>query len=49
MIEIGLIATHGNATPVPTGGAGTSSVTFDGNAVALQVSGFGGNVKIYTR
>ena len=49
VIEIGLIATHGNATPVPTDGAGTSSVTFDGNAVAVQVTGFGGNVKIYTR
>lgn len=49
VIEIGLIATHANATPVPADGAGTSSVTFDGNAVAVQVTGFGGNVKIYTR
>ena len=49
VIEIGLIATHGNATPIPTSGAGTSSVTFDGNVIALQVTGFGGNVKIYTR
>ena len=49
VIEIGLIATHGNATPIPISGAGTSSVAFDGNAIAVQVTGFGGNVRIYTR
>ncbi len=49
IVEIGLVETHGNATPVPSGGAGTSSVTFTGDVVAIQISGFGGDIRIYTR
>jgi type II secretory pathway pseudopilin PulG len=49
VFEIGLIQTHGNATPVPTSGAGTSAVVFSGNAVAIQIGGFNGNVNIYRR
>lgn len=49
VIEIGLVQTHGVAIPPPTSGAGTSTATYAGNAVALQVTGFAGNVKIYTR
>ncbi len=48
-VEIGLVQTHGNAVPVPISGAGTSTAVYPGNVVALQISGFGGNVKIYTR
>jgi len=49
VIEIGLLQTHGTATPVPTSGAGTSTVTFSGNVAAVQVTGVGGSVKIYQR
>ena len=48
-VEIGLIQTHSNIVPVPTSGGGTSTATYSGNVVALQISGFGGNVKIYRR
>jgi prepilin-type N-terminal cleavage/methylation domain-containing protein len=48
-VEIGLIQTHSNVIPTPTSGAGTSTATYSGNVVALQISGFGGNVKIYRR
>jgi prepilin-type N-terminal cleavage/methylation domain-containing protein len=48
-VEIGLIQTHSEVVPTPTSGAGTSTATYDGNVVALQISGFGGNVKIYRR
>ena len=49
VVEIGLTETHGNATPVPSSGVGTSAMTFTGNVLALQISGFGSNVKIYRR
>jgi prepilin-type N-terminal cleavage/methylation domain-containing protein len=49
VVEIGLLPTHGNATPVPVSGAGTSTVTFSGNVVAVQINGAGGDVKIYRR
>ncbi len=49
VVEIGLIQTHATATPVPISGAGTSAVVFDGNVVAVQITGFGGSVKIYRR
>jgi Tfp pilus assembly protein FimT len=49
VVEIGLVSTHANATPVPSGGTGTSAVTFAGNIVAVQITGFGSNVKIYRR
>jgi competence protein ComGC len=48
-VEIGLIQTHSNIVPVPTSGGGTSTASYSGNVVALQISGFGGNVKIYRR
>jgi prepilin-type N-terminal cleavage/methylation domain-containing protein len=48
VVEVGLLQTHGTATPVPTGGGG-STLTFDGNVAAVQITGFGGNVKIYRR
>jgi hypothetical protein len=49
VVEIGLIQTHGTATPVPRSGGGTSTVTFDGNVVAVQINGFAGDVRIYRR
>ncbi len=49
IVEVGLLQTRANATPVPSGGAGTSAVTFAGNIVAVQITGFGSNVKIYRR
>jgi prepilin-type N-terminal cleavage/methylation domain-containing protein len=38
VIEIGLLQTHGNAVPPPVG-----------NLAAVQITGFGGDVKIYRR
>lgn len=49
VVEIGLVQTHSNLVPTPTSGAGTSTATYSGNVVALQLTGFGGNVKIYRR
>jgi type II secretory pathway pseudopilin PulG len=49
VVEIGLIATHGSAVPAPTSGGGTSTATYSGNVVAVQISGIGSNVKIYRR
>ncbi len=49
VIEVGLLQTHGLATPPPRSGGGTSQVTWDGNVAAVQITGFGGNVKIYRR
>jgi hypothetical protein len=49
IIEIGLLQTHGTETPAPRSGGGTSQVTWDGNVAAVQMSGFGGSVKIYRR
>ena len=49
IIEAGLLQTHGTATPPPRSGGGTSFVTWDGNVAAVQITGFGGNVKIYRR
>ena len=45
VVEIGLIQTHGNLAPTPTPGAGN----YVGNVAAIQIGGFGGNVKIYRR
>jgi hypothetical protein len=47
VVEIGLIQTHGTATPPPRGGTGGS--IFDGNVVAVQINGFAGDVRIYRR
>jgi type II secretory pathway pseudopilin PulG len=49
VVEIGLLQTHGIATPPPRSGGGTSFVTWDGNVAAVQITGFGGNVTIYRR
>jgi len=49
VVEIGFVQTHGNAVPAPTSGAGTSTATYSGNVAALQISGFGGNTKVYRR
>jgi prepilin-type N-terminal cleavage/methylation domain-containing protein len=45
VIEIGLIQTHGSIVPTPTPTAGN----YVGNVAAVQVTGFGGSVKIYRR
>lgn len=49
VVEVGLLQTHGTATPVPAGGGGTSNVVFGGNVAAVQINGFAGDVKIYRR
>jgi len=49
VVEIGLVQTHSNVVPTPTSGGGTSTANYSGNVVALQITGFGGNVKIYRR
>ena len=49
VIEVGLVATHGSVVPTPTAGAGTSLATYSGNVIAVQISGFGSNLKIYKR
>jgi prepilin-type N-terminal cleavage/methylation domain-containing protein len=49
VVEIGLLQTHGTATPVPLSGGGTSTVSFAGNVVAVQINGFAGDVRIYRR
>ena len=49
VVEVGLLPTHGTATPPPRAGYGTSFVTWDGNVAAVQITGFGGSVKIYRR
>ena len=48
IVEIGLLPTHGTATPAPRG-SGTGGSIFDGNVVAVQINGFAGDVKIYRR
>jgi type II secretory pathway pseudopilin PulG len=49
VVELGLLQTHGNVTPPPRSGGGTSFVTWDGNVAALQINSFAGDVKIYRR
>ena len=49
VVEIGLLPTHGSAVPAATSGAGTSTVTYRGNVIAVQVSGLGSVVKLYRR
>jgi hypothetical protein len=48
VVEVGLIQTHGIATPVPRSGGG-SAWDFAGNVVAVQINGFSGDVRIYRR
>jgi type II secretory pathway pseudopilin PulG len=45
VIEIGLLQTHGSIVPTPTPSAGN----YTGNVAAVQITGFGGSVKIYRR
>lgn len=47
-IEVGLLQTHGIVVPPPIGGSG-STLIYAGNVAAVQITGFGGNVKIYRR
>ena len=49
IVEIGLLPTRGGALPPASNGAGTSGASYDGNVVAIQISGFGGMVKLYRR
>jgi prepilin-type N-terminal cleavage/methylation domain-containing protein len=49
IVEIGLLQTHGAAVPAATNGAGTSTATYGGNVIALQISGFGSMVTLYRR
>jgi prepilin-type N-terminal cleavage/methylation domain-containing protein len=49
VVEIGLLQTHGATVPTAISGAGTSTATYAGNVVALQIGGSGGNVKIYRK
>ena len=49
VVEIGLLPTRGGALPAASNGAGTSTATYDGNVVAIQISGFGSIVKLYRR
>lgn len=49
VVEIGLVATHGSLVPTPMTGAGTSTAIYKGNVVALQLSGLGGDIKLYQR
>ena len=48
VIEMGLLQTHGTAVPAPIGGSG-STFTYAGNVSAVQITGFGGSVKVYRR
>jgi len=49
IVEVGLIQTRGSTVPSPVSGSGTSTATYSGNVVALQINGFGSTVKIYRR
>jgi prepilin-type N-terminal cleavage/methylation domain-containing protein len=49
VVEIGLLPTRGGVVPAATNGAGTSTATYNGNVVAIQISGFGSIVKLYRR
>jgi prepilin-type N-terminal cleavage/methylation domain-containing protein len=49
VVEIGLLQTRGSTVPAATNGAGTSTATYNGNVVAVQISGFGSMVKLYRR
>lgn len=45
VLEIGLLSTHGTSVPTPTPSAGR----YAGNVLAVQLTGFSGDVKIYRR
>jgi prepilin-type N-terminal cleavage/methylation domain-containing protein len=48
VVEVGLLQTYGTIVPAPVGGGG-STFTYSGNVAAVQITGFGGSVKIYRR
>ena len=48
VVEVGLLQTHGTAVPAPIGGSGVT-LTYSGNVTAVQITGFGGSVKIYRK
>ena len=48
VVEVGLLQTHGTAVPAPIGGTGVNLI-YSGNVIAVQITGFGGSVKIYRR
>lgn len=45
VVEVGVLQTHGNVTPTPSPGPGQ----YPGNVAAVQITGLGGNVKVYQR
>lgn len=49
VVEIGLLPTRGGAVPPAASGAGTSTATYAGNVVAIQISGLGSTVTIYKK
>lgn len=49
VVEIGLLQTHGNVVPLASSGGGTSTATYEGNVIALQISGLASVVTIYRR
>lgn len=49
VVEIGLLQTHGNTVPAALSGGGTSTATYRGNVIAVQISGFASIVRIYRR
>ena len=49
VVEIGLIQTHGSSLPAAASGGGTSTATYNGNVIAIQISGLGSFVKLYRR
>ena len=49
VIEIGLLQTRGSVVPAAADGAGTTTATYNGNVIAIQISGFGSIVKLYRR
>jgi len=49
IVEIGLIQTHGATVPTSVSGAGTSTATYAGNVIALQITGISGAVRIFKR
>jgi type II secretory pathway pseudopilin PulG len=49
VVEIGLLQTRGGTVPSAINGAGTSTATYSGNVIAVQITGIGGIVKVYRR
>jgi prepilin-type N-terminal cleavage/methylation domain-containing protein len=47
VVEVGLLQTHG--TTIPPGTGNGSLISYNGNVAAVQITGFGGSVKIYRR